>query len=198
MDEQDIKQDEVVVEMAFDYAGKRDHWASDPSDHTARIEAFEKEMEIRRSSTSRSRWRSSRPRNTSAKRTRRRSARKKKKGGGGGEGGETGGGDDEGGEDEEEDEEEGDANDADTDDEEGNDLDKEDEADAVLTQKMNANRNGGAKMSVRNLRIQEDLKVPPQPRCQLGVLRPEDAIDARGAAARGGDAGQGHRLRAVQ
>ena len=33
----DIRPDEVVVEMAFDYAGKRDHWAQyDPSDHTSR------------------------------------------------------------------------------------------------------------------------------------------------------------------
>ena len=44
----DIKADEVVVDMAFDYAGKRDHWAQyDPTEHTKMIEAYDKEMEIR-------------------------------------------------------------------------------------------------------------------------------------------------------
>ena len=191
----DIKQDEVVVEMAFDYAGKRDHWAQyDPSDHTARIEAFEKEMEIRQKQHKQEQMAKlaakehERQKDEEAKRKKKR----KKKGGGGGEGGETGGGDDEGGEDEEEDEEEGDTDDADTDDEEGNDLDKEDEADAVLTQKMNANRNGGAKMSVRNLRIREDTAkyllnldvnsayYDPKTRSMREAPLPEEEMQAKG------------------
>ena len=47
--------------------------------------------------------------------------------------------------------------DDDTDDEEGDEEEKVDESEQVnVGTKMNANRNGGAKMSVRNLRIRED------------------------------------------
>ena len=44
-----IQADEMVVEMAYDYAGKRDHWAQyDPSDHVKMIEAHDAEVEIQR------------------------------------------------------------------------------------------------------------------------------------------------------
>ena len=45
----DIKPDEVSMEMAYDYAGKRDHWAQfDPSVHMEMIRAHEREAELRR------------------------------------------------------------------------------------------------------------------------------------------------------
>ena len=62
----------------------------------------------------------------------------------------------------------------------------------MLTQKMNANRNGGAKMSVRNLRIREDTaKYLLNLDVNSAYYDPKDALDARGAAARGGNARQG-------
>jgi len=45
----DIKADELSIEMAYDYAGKRDHWAQfDPSAHMAMTRAHEREAETRR------------------------------------------------------------------------------------------------------------------------------------------------------
>ena len=190
----DIRPDEVVVEMAFDWAGKRDHWAQyDPSDHTARIEAYEKEMEIRLKQHKQEQMAklAAKEHERSKKDEDDKKKRKKKKKKAGGANGEDGG---DGGEDEEEEEgeEDGDTDDADTDDEEGNDLDKEDEADAVLTQKMNANRNGGAKMSVRNLRIREDTAkyllnldvnsayYDPKTRSMREAPLPEEEMRAKG------------------
>jgi len=153
-----IKADEVVVEMAFDYAGKRDHWAQyDPSDHTLMIEAHEKEMEIRikqhkQEQMAKLATKEMERDERKAERRRKRRARKAA------EGGEAGGGDEEGDEEDLEGESDRDT-DGDTDDEEGIDgpEGKLDESEQLnVGTKMNANRNGGAKMSVRNLRIRED------------------------------------------
>jgi len=149
----DIKQDEVVVEMAFDYAGKRDHWAQyDPSDHTLRIEAHEKEMEIRIKQHKQEQMGqlAAKEKERDERKAERRRKRRAEKANGGG-----------GGEDDAEEDDEGDGSDTDGDtDEEGGGDDPEgklDESEQVnVGTKMNANRNGGAKMSVRNLRIRED------------------------------------------
>ena len=186
----DIKQDEMVVEMAFDYAGKRDHWAQyDPSDHTTRIEAYEREMEIRLKQHKQEQMAklAAKEHERNKKDEEKKKKKKKSKKTGAADDGEG-----EGGGDEEEGEESGDT-DADTDDEDDEDLDKEDEADAVLTQKMNANRNGGAKMSVRNLRIREDTAkyllnldvnsayYDPKTRSMREAPLPEEEMAAKGS-----------------
>jgi hypothetical protein len=128
--------------------------------------------------------------------------------------------------------------DTDTDDEDvaGDDAKVGEDEQINVGNKMNANRNGGAKMSVRNLRIREDTakyagarafdwralvlltpaplnydvhlrghcqvcqlapwrtlcshsravlsQVLVEPRRQLGLLRPEDALDARGSTSK--------------
>mmetsp|Transcript_35667 Transcript_35667/g.78383 ORF Transcript_35667/g.78383 Transcript_35667/m.78383 type:complete len:606 (+) Transcript_35667:424-2241(+) len=44
----DIKSDELIVEMAFDYAGKRDHWSQyDASNHIELLKSHERETELR-------------------------------------------------------------------------------------------------------------------------------------------------------
>jgi pre-mRNA-processing factor SLU7 len=146
----DIKSDEVVVEMAFDYAGKRDHWAQyDPSDHTRMIEAYDREMEIRRKAHQQEQMAklAAKELERSQKREERRKRKRHRQGEEGAEG-----------EEEEEEEEEG-SESADTDEEGADDVGdaKFDESEQLnVGTKMNANRNGGAKMSVRNLRIRED------------------------------------------
>jgi len=144
----DIKADEVVFEMSYDYAGKRDHWAQyDPSEHMRKIEAYDKEMEIRlqqHKQESMAKLAAKEADRAAAEKEKKR--KRKRKGGGEGEG--------EDGEDRDSDTD-GDT-DGDTDDED-NDEEKLDESEQVnVGTKMNANRNGGAKMSVRNLRIRED------------------------------------------
>mmetsp|Transcript_1782 Transcript_1782/g.5053 ORF Transcript_1782/g.5053 Transcript_1782/m.5053 type:complete len:561 (-) Transcript_1782:668-2350(-) len=127
----DFKPDEVVVEMGFDYAGKRDHWAQyDPSDHTHAIEAHQKEMEILIKQHKQEQM---------AKLALKEKDREQRA---------------------KDDAAEGVDTDGDTDDEGGDDAGpdgKLDESEQLnVGTKMNANRNGGAKMSVRNLRIRED------------------------------------------
>ena len=146
----DIKPDEYVPDMAFDYAGKRDHWANyDASDHVGKLKQYEKEVEIRLKAKQREKManvalkESDRAARRKAKREEK--ARKKRAEGGGDEG---------------DGEEEADTdNDTDTDDDSDDDDDakeKDDEA-HVIGQNVGANKNqGSAKMSVRNLRIRED------------------------------------------
>jgi len=150
----DIKADEVIVEMAFDYAGKRDHWAQyNPEEHTASIAAYEQEMEIRlkqHKAEQMAKLAAKEVERSAKEQAREEKRRRKKKGGG--EGGATGEGDEGEGESAAD-------TDADTDDESGSDAPEEkmDESEQLnVGTKMNANRNGGAKMSVRNLRIRED------------------------------------------
>jgi len=135
-----IQADEAVVQMAFDYAGKRDHWAQyDPSDHTRVIEAHDAEMEIHRIQHKQEQMAK-----LAAKDLERQQKRKKRQQKGEGEGEEGKG-------------ESSADTDADTDDEENSDEEKVAESEQMnVGTKMNANRNGGAKMSVRNLRIRED------------------------------------------
>ncbi|KOO23351.1 pre-mRNA-splicing factor slu7 [Chrysochromulina tobinii] len=153
----DIKADEAVVEMVFDYAGKRDHWAQyDPSDHTLMIEAHEKEMEVRIKQHKQTQvgQLAAKEKEREERRAERRRKRQAKKAADGGEGG--GGADD----DEEGEEGEGSDTDADTDDEAAGLDDPEgklaESEQLNVGTKMNANKNGGAKMTVRNLRIRED------------------------------------------
>ena len=142
-----IQADEAIVEMAYDYAGKRDHWAQyDPSDHTRVIEAHEKEIEIRLVQHKQEQM--AKLATKDIERQQKADAKKRKRA-------EAGGAEGEGGAEEES----SDADtDADTDAESGSGPEEkvnESEQRNVGT-KMNANRNGGAKMSVRNLRIRED------------------------------------------
>jgi len=153
----DIKADEAVVEMVFDYAGKRDHWAQyDPSDHTLMIEAHEKEMEVRIKQHKQTQvgQLAAKEKEREERRAERRRKRQAKKAADGGEGG--GGAED----DEEGEEGEGSDTDADTDDEAAGLDDPEgklaESEQLNVGTKMNANKNGGAKMTVRNLRIRED------------------------------------------
>ena len=147
-----IKADEVVVEMAYDYAGKRDHWAQyDPSDHTLMIQAHEKEMEVRIKQHKQEQM--AKLATKEKEREERKAERRHKRRAVAPDGGEGGGEDD------------GDGDGSDTD-----DVDTDDEEEGVdgpegklaeseqlnVGTKMNANRNGGAKMTVRNLRIRED------------------------------------------
>ena len=147
-----IKADEVVLEMAYDYAGKRDHWAQyDPSDHTRMIEAYDKEMEIRLKQHKQEAMAklAAKEHEKEQRRRKRKDKDKAGRGEGAGDGDGSGDGDDRSrGEGE---------SDTDTDDDDDVDEEKVDESEQVnVGTKMNANRNGGAKMSVRNLRIRED------------------------------------------
>ena len=184
----DIKQDEVVVEMAFDYAGKRDHWAQyDPSDHTAKIAAHEAEMEIRLKKHKQEQMAKlaakelERSKKEEEKKNRRKKARRKE-GDDGGEDGET-----------RENGEEDDDESGDSDDEGDEDLEKLDESEQMnVGTKMNANKNGGAKMSVRNLRIREDTAkyllnldvnsayYDPKTRSMREAPLPEDVMAEKG------------------
>jgi len=141
-----IQADEAVMEMAFDYAGKRDHWAQyDPSDHTKIIEAHDAETELHRKQHKQEQMAKLAAKDL--ERQQKADAKKRKREGEGGKGeGEGGGG------------ESSADTDADTDAEGGeDDEEKVGEGEQVnVGTKMNANRNGGAKMSVRNLRIRED------------------------------------------
>jgi len=129
-----IKADELVVDMAFDYAGKRDHWANyDASTHMDKLQQFDKEVEIRLKAKQRERMAS-----VALKESERENKRKERKKKG-----------------KAEDDADTDT-DADTDAEEDEEKEKEDEQ-HMIGQNVGANRNqGSAKMSVRNLRIRED------------------------------------------
>ena len=145
----DIKPDEFVPDMAFDYAGKRDHWANyDASDHVGKLKQYEKEVEIRLKAKQREKMANValKESDRAARRKAKRDEKSKKKRA-------------EGGGDEGDGEEEADTdNDTDTDDDDDDDDAKEkDDEKHMIGQNVGANRNqGSAKMSVRNLRIRED------------------------------------------
>ena len=138
-----IQADEKIVQMAFDYAGKRDHWAQyDPSDHAKVMLAHDEEMEIRKQQHKKEQLAKlatkdlERQHRVEAKRKQRRERFKEHAQG---------------------------SDSDDTDDYTDAESEGNDEEDKVneseqrnVGTKMNANRNGGAKMSVRNLRIRED------------------------------------------
>jgi pre-mRNA-processing factor SLU7 len=133
----DIKPDEVSVELAYDYAGKRDHWQQfDPSAHMAMIRAHEREAETRRKAAQQ------RKMGELAAKEQQRERRQKKK-----EGGQKGDGD-------------GSGTDTDTD-TDGSDGKASDEERVAETEQLSIGQDvkapaGRAKSSVRNLRIRED------------------------------------------
>ncbi|EOD41716.1 hypothetical protein EMIHUDRAFT_414359, partial [Emiliania huxleyi CCMP1516] len=126
----DIKPDEVTVDMAYDYAGKRDHWAQfDPAAHMDKIRAHEAEAEVRRKAAQQKKL------GELAARERKRERRGKGKEGGEGDS----------------------ATDTDTDGSVGpSDDEKVDEAEQVIIGQDVKAPAGKAKASVRNLRIRED------------------------------------------
>ena len=159
-----IAADELVVEMAFDYAGKRDHWAQyDPSDHTRIISNYEKEVEVRlkaqkEQEIAKLAAKEAKRSEKEMKRENRRRARERKKANAGAEGT---------GDVAAEEEESADDTDTDTDtDTDAGSEDGSDDAKANEDEQINLGQNvgqaragagtGAAKMSVRNLRIRED------------------------------------------
>ncbi|KAL1512211.1 hypothetical protein AB1Y20_005474 [Prymnesium parvum] len=149
-----IAPDEVKVEMAFDYAGKRDHWAQyDPSDHTKMVENYDLEVEKRlkqqkEKEVARLAAKQAKKSEKEMRREQRRRARADAAGQGGGA-----------------EHEDGSATDTDTD-TDGSSDGSGDEAKANESEQLNLGQavgnaragagSGAAKMSVRNLRIRED------------------------------------------
>ena len=132
-----IQADDATLEMAFDYAGKRDHWAQyDASQHASLLQTYEQETELRLQATQQEK-----AAKLAAKEERRRQKRAAKEKA---REGEEGAGDPE------------EETDTDTDGEGDDDEAKERSANIAVGEKMNMNKNGGMKMSVRNLRIRED------------------------------------------
>jgi len=148
----DIKADEMIVEMAFDYAGKRDHWAQyDGSHHSEVLKAHERETELRLQADKQEKMQklAAKEQRKEKRRQKKERKRNKKAEEEGEEQGEEGGS--------------GTDTDADTDtdtdgeDDLSDDVKESESATANLGQKIGMNRNSGtAKMSVRNLRIRED------------------------------------------
>ena len=132
-----IQADDATLEMAFDYAGKRDHWAQyDASQHASLLQTYEQETELRLQATQQEK--AAKLAAKEERRRQKRAAREKAREG------EEGAGDPE------------EETDTDTDGEGDDDEAKERSANIAVGEKMNMNKNGGMKMSVRNLRIRED------------------------------------------
>lgn len=136
----DIKPDEVSVELAYDYAGKRDHWQQfDPSAHMAMIRAHEREAETRRKAAQQRKMGE-----LAAKEQQRERRQKKKEGTPKGADGADGSG-----------------TDTDTDTDASGDGKVSDEERVAETEQLSIGQDvkapaGRAKSSVRNLRIRED------------------------------------------
>mmetsp|Transcript_7398 Transcript_7398/g.12482 ORF Transcript_7398/g.12482 Transcript_7398/m.12482 type:complete len:578 (-) Transcript_7398:72-1805(-) len=148
----DIKADELIVEMAYDYAGKRDHYAQyDASNHLELIKADNRIVEERLKAVQKEKI-GKLAAKEQAKTLKKRQKRKKQKSK------QKDGAESESGTDTDADTDADTDTDTDTDGEGDSDDAKEAESAAAdLGQKLGMNRNSGtAKMSVRNLRIRED------------------------------------------